>query len=59
MKELFDALEIKYTCIFDGESEDQERRRMETTIGRVIIRCKRSIIMWASEDQIVANLFGR
>ena len=59
MKDLLDALEINYGCIFDEESEEQESKRMDTTTGRVVNRCIRSIVAWASEDQMVAKLFGR
>ena len=57
MKDLFDKVGIDYACIFEGENEDEENARMKTTIGRVINRCKRSVMLWASEDEMVASLF--
>ncbi len=46
-----------YICIFEGENEDEENVRVKTTIGRVINRCKRSVAIWANEDEMVASLF--
>ena len=46
-----------YICIFEGENEDEENVRVKTTIGRVINRCKRSVAIWANEDEMVARLF--
>ena len=57
MKDLFDKCGIDYACIFEGENEDEENVRMKTTIDRVINRCKRSVAIWANEDEMVASLF--
>ena len=57
MKDLFDKCGIDYACIFEEENEDEENVRMKTTIGRVINRCKRSVAIWANEDEMVASLF--